>query len=93
MHTEQLNTCMSLLPFAKNIYIYIRGEGDMQGVLILILKWGGGTYPKNLNKQQPLQSCIKTDKGKDSLSDLSPRVGMGGGYMKMERMDFISISL
>lgn len=64
----------------------------MQGVLILILKWGG-TYPKNLNKQQPLQSCIKTDKGKDSLSDLSPRVGMGGGYMKVEMMDFISISL
>lgn len=54
---------------------------------------GGGTYPKNLNKQQPLQSCIKTDKGKDSLSDLSPRVGMGGGYMKVEMMDFISISL
>lgn len=50
-------------------------------------------YPKNLNKQQPLQSCIKTDKGKDSLSDLSPRVGMGGGYMKVEMMDFISISL
>lgn len=47
MHTEQLNTCMSLLPFAKNIYIYIRGEGDMQGVLILILKWGGDVSQKS----------------------------------------------
>lgn len=44
----------------------------MQGVLILILKWGGGgTYPKNLNKQQPLQSCIKTDKGKDRVCQTS----------------------
>lgn len=78
MHTEQLNTCMSLLPFAKNIYIYIRGEGDMQGVLILILKWGGGTYPKNLNKQQPLQSCIKTDKGKDRVCQTS---ALGWGWV------------
>lgn len=64
MHTEQLNTCMSLLPFAKNIYIYIRGEGDMQGVLILILKWGGGRIPKILTNNNHYKVVLKPIKEK-----------------------------
>lgn len=72
MHTEQLNTCMSLLPFAKK-----RGRGHA-GSIDFNFKMGGGAYPKNLNKQQPLQSCIKTDKGKDRVCQTS---ALGWGWV------------
>lgn len=50
----------------KNIYIYIRGEGDMQGVLILILKWGGGggRIPKILTNNNHYKVVLKPIKEK-----------------------------
>lgn len=49
----------------KYIYIYIRGEGDMQGVLILILKWGGGgRIPKILTNNNHYKVVLKPIKEK-----------------------------